>query len=125
LQKNLNFGTITGGVKKMTETNVKSKQINDEETRTQIPRDSVFIGSKPVMSYVTAIMMHFSGGMNNLTVKARGNAISRAVDVVEVSRRRFLNNLTVGDITIGTDVLGEGGDVRNVSTMEINLKKSD
>jgi DNA-binding protein len=109
----------------MTETNVKSKQINDEETRTQIPRDSVFIGSKPVMSYVTAIMMHFSGGMNNLTVKARGNAISRAVDVVEVSRRRFLNNLTVGDITIGTDVLGEGGDVRNVSTMEINLKKSD
>ncbi len=109
----------------MTETNVKSKQINDEKTRNQIPRDSVFIGSKPVMSYVTAIMMHFSGGMNNLTVKARGNAISRAVDVVEVSRRRFLDNLTVGDITIGTDVLGEGGDTRNVSTMEINLKKSD
>ena len=77
------------------------------------------------MSYVTAVMMHFSGGMNELSVKARGNAISRAVDVVEVSRRRFLDNLTVGDITIGTDVLGEGGDVRNVSTMEINLKKSD
>ena len=106
----------------MTETNVKSKQINDEKTRTQIPRDSIFIGSKPVMSYVTAIMMHFSGGMNNLTVKARGNAISRAVDVVEVSRRRFLD-LSVGDITIGTEVLGEGEDTRNVSTMEINLKK--
>ncbi|MCW3975543.1 MAG: DNA-binding protein Alba [Candidatus Bathyarchaeota archaeon] len=109
----------------MTETNVKSKQINDKKTRTQIPRDSVFIGSKPIMSYVTAVMMYFSGGMNELSVKARGNAISRAVDVVEVSRRRFLDNLTVGDITIGTDVLGEGGDTRNVSTMEINLKKSD
>lgn len=109
----------------MNETNVKSKQINDKKTRTQIPRDSVFIGSKPIMSYVTAVMMHFSGGMNELSVKARGNAISRAVDVVEVSRRRFLDNLTVGDITIGTDVLGEGGDTRNVSTMEINLKKSD
>jgi DNA-binding protein len=109
----------------MTETNVKSKQINDKKTRTEIPRDSVFIGSKPVMSYVTAIMMHFSGSMNELTVKARGNAISRAVDVVEVSRRRFFDNLTVGGITIGTEVLGEGEDVRNVSTMEINLKKSD
>ncbi len=109
----------------MTETNVKSKQINDKKAGSQIPRDSIFIGSKPVMSYVTAVMMHFSGGMNELTVKARGNAISRAVDVVEVSRRRFLDNLTVGDITIGTDVLGEGEDTRNVSTMEINLKKSD
>jgi DNA-binding protein len=108
----------------MTETNVKSKQINDKKTRTQIPRDSVFIGSKPIMSYVTAIMMHFSGGMNGLTVKARGKAISRAVDAVEVSRRRFLD-LTVGDITIGTEVLGEGEDTRNVSTMEINLNKSD
>ncbi len=109
----------------MTETNVKSKQINDKKAGSQIPRDSIFIGSKPVMSYVTAVMMHFSGGMNELTVKARGNAISRAVDVVEVCRRRFLDNLTVGDITIGTDVLGEGEDTRNVSTMEINLKKSD
>ena len=110
----------------MTETNVKSKQINDKKAGSQIPRDSVFIGSKPVMSYVTAVMMHFSGGMNELTVKARGNAISRAVDVVEVCRRRFFDDkLTVGDITIGTEVLGEGGDTRNVSTMEINLKKSD
>jgi len=109
----------------MTETNVKSKKINDKKTGSQIPRDSVFIGSKPVMSYVTAVMMHFSGGMNECTVKARGNAISRAVDVVEVCRRRFFDNLTVGDITIGTEVLGEGEDTRNVSTMEINLNKSD
>ena len=109
----------------MTETDVKSKSMDNEKSRSQFPRDSIFVGSKPVMSYVTAVMMHFSGGMNELSVKARGNAISRAVDVVEVSRRRFLDNLTVGDITIGTDVLGEGGDTRNVSTMEINLKKSD
>ena len=108
----------------MTETNDKSKQTNDKKSRTSIPKDSVFIGSKPVMSYVTAVMMHFSGGTNKLTVKARGNAICRAVDVVEVSRRRFLDNLTVDDIKIGTDVLGEGGDTRNFSTIEINLTKS-
>ncbi len=110
----------------MAKTNVKSKPIDDEKTGSRIPQDSIFIGSKPVMSYVTAVMMHFSGSKNELTVKARGNAISRAVDVVEVCRRRFFDDkLTVGDITIGTDVLGESGDTRNVSTMEIKLNKSD
>jgi DNA-binding protein len=110
----------------MTKTDVKSESIDNKKSGSQFPRDSIFVGSKPVMSYVTAVMMHFSGNMNELTVKARGNAISRAVDVVEVCRRRFFNDqLTVGDIAIGTDVLGEGGDTRNVSTMEIKLNKSD
>jgi DNA-binding protein len=110
----------------MTETDVKSKSMDNEKSRSQFPRDSIFVGSKPVMSYVTAVMMHFSGNMSELTVKARGNAISRAVDVVEVCRRRFFNDkLAVSDITIGTEVIGEGGDARNVSTMEIKLKKSD
>jgi DNA-binding protein len=108
----------------MTDTKVEPIAADNERPRTQIPRDSIFIGSKPVMSYVTAVMMHFAGDMNELTVKARGNAISRAVDVVEVCRRRFFSDqLTVSDITIGTEVLGEGGDTRNVSTMEIKLKK--
>lgn len=95
-----------------------------EERRPGIPRDSIFIGSKPVMSYVTAVLMHFTGGIDELTVKARGNAISRAVDVVEVCRRKFFGDkLTIDSITIGTEVLGEGEDARNVSTMEIKLKK--
>lgn len=110
----------------MTETNVKPVSADNERTRTPIPRDSIFIGSKPVMSYVTAVMMHFAGDMNELTVKARGNAISRAVDVVEVCRRRFFGDkLTVSGIMIGTDVLGEGAETRNVSTIEIKIKKTD
>jgi DNA-binding protein len=127
LQKtNFNFWKIIGGEKKMTKTNDKSETIDNKKSGSQFPRDSIFVGSKPVMSYVTAVMMHFSGNMSELTVKARGNAISRAVDVVEVCRRRFFDDqLTVGDIAIGTDVLGEGGDTRNVSTMEIKLNKSD
>ena len=92
--------------------------------RSEIPRDSIFIGNKPVMSYVTAVLMHFAAGMDELNVKARGNAISRAVDVVEVCRRRFFGDkITIESITIGTEVLGEGGDARNVSTMEIKLKR--
>ncbi len=108
----------------MTKTNIEPISADNEREGPPFPRDSIFIGSKPVMSYVTAIMMHFAGDMNELTVKARGNAISRAVDVVEVSRRRFFGDkITVSGITIGTDVLGEGGDTRNVSTIEIKLKK--
>lgn len=95
-----------------------------DERRSGIPRDSIFIGSKPVMSYVTAVLMHFTSGMDELTVKARGNAISRAVDVVEVCRRKFFGDkLTIDSITIGTEVLGEGEEARNVSTMEIKLRK--
>src|SRR5438034_261991 len=61
-----------------------------ERPRGQIPPDTVFIGKKPLMAYATAVMMHFNSGQNVLTVKARGQSISHAVDVVEVVRRRFL-----------------------------------
>jgi DNA-binding protein len=97
------------------------------KARSPIPPDTILIGSKPVMAYVTAVMMHFQvGGKNVLTIKARGRAISRAVDVVEVVRRRFFGGkLTVKDVQIGTQALGEGGDVRNVSTIEIKVEKTD
>src|SRR5881397_2620030 len=60
-----------------------------ERPRGQIPPDTVFIGKKPLMAYATAVMMHFNSGQNVLTVKARGQSISHAVDVVEVVRRRL------------------------------------
>ena len=108
----------------MTETNVEPIATDKEKTRAPIPRDSIFVGSKPVMSYVTAVMMHFAGDLSELKIKARGNAISRAVDVVEVCRRRFFGDkLKVSDIIIGTEVLGEAGDTRNVSTIEIKMTR--
>jgi DNA-binding protein len=92
--------------------------------RTPIPPDTILIGKKPVMAYATAVMMHFSSGSKELTIKARGRAISTAVDVIEVVRRRFFEGkLTVSGVTIGTEVLGEGGDIRNVSTIEIKVQK--
>ena len=75
------------------------------------------------MAYVTAIVMHF-GGSSEVTIKARGRAISTAIDVVEVCRRRFFEGkLQVKKITIGTEQLGEEGQVRNVSTIEITVIK--
>jgi DNA-binding protein len=94
--------------------------------RVPIPPDTILIGKKPVMAYVTAVMMHFQSGSSELTVKARGQAISRAVDVVEVVSRRFMTGkLDIKDISIGTELLGEGDDVRNVSTIEIKIQKTE
>jgi DNA-binding protein Alba len=60
-----------------------------------------------VMAYVTEIVMQFTSGSNEVSIKARGRAISAAVDVVEVCRRRFFEGkLHVRDITIGTEQLG-------------------
>ena len=89
------------------------------------PSNTIFIGQKPIMAYVTAILMQINSGSNELSIKARGRAISSAVDVVEVCRRRFFEGkLHVKDIIIGTEQLGEEGQVRNVSTIEIKVTKS-
>lgn len=91
-----------------------------------IPPNTVLIGQKPLMAYATAIVMQVNSGSKELAVKARGRAISKAVDVVEVVRRRFFDGkLDIKDIRIGTETLGEQGRTRNVSTMEIKLFKRD
>jgi DNA-binding protein len=93
--------------------------------REPIPPDTILIGKKPIMAYATAVMMHFQSGAQTLTIKARGRSISTAVDVVEVVRRRFMaGKLAVKEIGIGTQALGEAGETRNVSTIEIKLEKT-
>ena len=94
--------------------------------RSNIPSNTIFIGQKPLMSYVTAIVMQFNSGSKELAVKARGRMISQAVDVVEVCRRRFFaDKLNISEIRIGTEVLGEEGQQRNVSTIEIKLTRKE
>ena len=92
-----------------------------------MPKESnvVYIGRKPPMSYVMAIITSFTGsGSEELTLKARGRAISTAVDAAEIARHRFMKNLSVGKITIGTEeIQQEEGGTRNVSTMEITLTR--
>jgi len=95
-------------------------------SRSGIPSNTVLIGQKPLMSYATAIVMQINSGTKELSVKARGRVISKAVDVVEVCRRRFFDGkLSIKEVTIGTEVLGEEGQTRNVSTIEIKLTKGD
>lgn len=87
--------------------------------------NAVLIGRKPVMNYVLACITSFHGGAKEVSIKARGKAISRAIDVAEVVRRRFLPNVKVAKIGIGTEELPaqEGNQISNVSTIEITLER--
>ena len=88
--------------------------------------NSVFIGEKPFMNYVTGVVMQFTlKGAKEVVLKARGKFISRAVDIAEVSSKRFLDN-TVGvkDIKIDSEEFQnkEGKQIR-VSNIEITLMR--
>ena len=102
----------------------KDIKIKKEEVHC-MSKDSktVFIGRKPTMDYVLAVMSHFnSSDSNECVIKARGRAISTAVDVAEIVNKRFLKDLNVEDVKIGTEELqqAEGG-TRNVSSIEITM----
>jgi len=83
----------------------------------------IYVGRKPPMSYVLAVVTQFNGnGSKNVTIKARGKSISTAVDAAEIVRNRFMNNVKLKDITIGTEsVTNEEGRDSNVSSIEIIL----
>ncbi len=86
--------------------------------------NTVYIGNKQVMNYVTAVMTQFNeGDLNEVELMARGRAISRAVDVAEITRNRFLPNVDIDSIDIGTEEIEteEEGDMTNVSTISIKL----
>ncbi len=84
----------------------------------------VYIGNKPVMNYVLAVVTQMNGGTSEVVLKARGRAISRAVDVAEIVRNRFISEVELGNIDIGTEeVSNMEGSSTNVSAIEIQLNK--
>lgn len=84
----------------------------------------IFVGNKPVMNYVLAAVTQFNEGAKEVTIKARGRAISRAVDTAEVVKNRFLVDVVVDRIQIGTEELqSEKGETIKVSSIEIFMKK--
>ncbi len=87
--------------------------------------NTVYIGNKQVMNYVTAVMTQFNeGDTNEVRLMARGRAISRAVDVAEITRNRFLPDVEVESIDIGTEEIDvEEGGTKNISTMTIKLHR--
>jgi DNA-binding protein len=106
----------------------KEKEVESSKTPTKASkeRNVVFVGNKPPMNYVMAVITAFNmSDTNEVILKARGRAISTAVDVAEITRNRFFKDAKVHSIAIGTEEITprEGGNPRNVSTMEINLTK--
>ena len=100
---------LTGRYKDMSENN-----ITDENT--------IFVGNKPPMSYVLAVVTQFNGGSESVMIKARGRAISRAVDTAEITRNRFIKDASIENIVIGTESMtNEEGRNSNVSSIEITL----
>jgi len=86
----------------------------------------VYIGSKPPMTYVLAVIRAFNFmDVDNVVLKARGRAISRAVDVAEISRHRFLTDVRPAKIEIGSEQMPTpDGGTRGVSTIAITMTKT-
>ncbi|MBN1683584.1 DNA-binding protein Alba [Candidatus Bathyarchaeota archaeon] len=84
----------------------------------------IYIGNKPAMNYVLAVLTAYNtNGGEGVVLKARGQAISSAVDVAEICRNKFLSGVSKPIIEIGTEELpGDTGGTRNVSVISITLQ---
>ena len=120
--------------KKEVETTQENKEEIVKESRTSVKDNadvkldnSIFIGEKPFMNYITAVVMQFrTKGAEEVIIKARGKFISRAVDVAEVASKRFLEGtVKVDKISVDSEEFKnkEGKDVR-VSSIELILVKN-
>ncbi|MDD1674695.1 MAG: DNA-binding protein Alba [Methanomicrobiales archaeon] len=85
--------------------------------------NTVFVGSKPVMNYVLAVVTQFNNGAEEVAIKARGKAISRAVDTAEIALNRFLENVAKKEIMTSTEVIDTDSGKTNVSSIEIVLSQ--
>jgi len=97
--------------------------MTDKTTEERKDENTIYVGNKPPMSYVLAVITQFNtSGSDEVSIKARGRAISRAVDTAEIVRNRFVTDATVKDIEISTESLtNEEGRTSNVSSIEIIL----
>jgi DNA-binding protein len=93
--------------------------------RATVNEKVVYVGQKPVKNYVMACMTSFGAGSNKIVLKARGRAICKAVDTVELLRRAFMKDAQLQGISISTEQVTREGDRKtNVSTIEISIIKS-
>ncbi|MGC8673247.1 MAG: DNA-binding protein Alba [Thermoplasmata archaeon] len=85
-------------------------------------KNVVYIGKKPTMNYVLAVVTQFNNGEKNVILKARGQSISKAVDIEEIVKNRFIKDLKY-DVRISTERIKGEDRESNVSSIEIMLKK--
>jgi DNA-binding protein len=104
----------------MTEETTEKKTTEKRRTDENV----IYVGQKPPMSYVLAVITQFNNGSDEVIIKARGRAISTAVDTAEITRNRFVTDAKIKDIKISTEsITNEEGRNSNVSSMEIILTK--
>ncbi len=86
--------------------------------------NTVFVGKKGVMCYVLAVVTQFNQGAIEVSIKARGKVISRAVDVAEIVKNKFIREVKIKNISIQTEELqNPDGTVSKVSAIDIVLNK--
>ncbi len=87
--------------------------------------NTLYIGKKSTMNYVlVCVSMLNDENVDKIVIKARGRAISKAVDVAEiVSRRFFPDKVAIDEVKIDSEELTNNGTTRTVSTIDIILKK--
>lgn len=89
------------------------------------PSNEIYIGKKPLMVYVTASIVQLANEPS-IIIKARGMSITRAVDVSQIILKRMATvGYNLGNVKIGSEQMqSEDGRSRNVSTIEIEVKKA-
>ncbi|MCR4284865.1 MAG: DNA-binding protein Alba [archaeon] len=104
-----------------------AKEMTETARAAKSAENSIFIGGKPFMNYVTGVVMQFNiNKAKEVTIKSRGKFISKAVDVAEVSRRKFLTDIKVSvkKVSIGSEEFeNKEGKLVNVSVLEIVLRR--
>ncbi len=87
--------------------------------------NTVFVGKKPTMAYVLAAVTQMNqADSGEVIIKARGKAISKAVDVAEIVRNKFITDVIVDKILTSTEELtSDEGTPIKVSSIEIFLRK--
>ena len=95
-----------------------------ETTQSSQNRDTIYIGKKPLMAYVTSTLIQLAN-IPSVHIKARGMSIGRAVDVAQIiSRKTEQAGYEIGSIEIGSETLeSRDGKTRNVSTIDIQVKR--
>jgi len=109
-------------------TSTENKVITSTENKVATPgqnRDTVYIGKKPIMAYVTSTLIQLAT-FPQVTIKARGMSIGRAVDVAQIILRKTDAGHSIGNIKIDSELLeSQDGRSRNVSTIEITVKRNN
>ena len=102
----------------------EQKVTMDENSNEPYDKTLMYIGKKASMNYVLAINTRMTEGLDEMTIKARGKTISKAVDVAEIVTNRFITDANDDQVKIYTEELTrEDGTKTNVSTIEIVIKR--